>query len=574
MGLLDYVHVSLAAFSAYALGRLFLETNVYTSFLGGAILLGTIISVTGWWVPGFTKPILITMMLGSLIVFAVKCRSEYRFSLYPIFSFAICLLIFRHFAYQQYHFNNHDPAYWGYAYELLKADYFGPIRIPTLYPEQFAPTHILPSTVVASLAVLIDHITLPKLIEVRYLCVAFVMSGVLTRLIAHSEKKAPFVVALFASFFVFETELGYNFLISSYLYVLIVLEIFVIQKTQSNNKIALLFFSAILVLARAPIAYIAVGLFSYFWLISAKERYEPKILGTCVLVGLAIIPWLVFPPPFSRYCLDLSTSFMNPFNFDELLSIARASQWLMPDTFINFYLQTFEVRDTHELAQAKDVSAAKEGLLIILPLIGYLIVKLYLFPIMTGLSSNGIRPIASQPRPLVTAFGVFGVLSLGGWLFIRNGGMLDHQAHAFLVMSVPAFLFTATFCSMSRGRLGCLIIIAMIYAIPNLSLRLPFDQIFHTGIAKTHLRYNELLVATAGQNISSNRYKPSAETPMWISELRAMFVGSRVFVEDYPDETYEREFFGEDGATTSIMPAWAVSEHLLPDCAAKERKRF
>ena len=276
MNWIDYFSVAVAMLGAILLGRYFVTTTVFSSLLAGTAFAGAVLATSGWVVPGLSRQIVIAIFIaaaiGQLLQKNIKPRLaaiDWRLLVYLV----LTLILFRHFSYQEYFYNNHDPAYWGYAFELLKADYFGPIRMPTFYPEQIAPTHILPSTAVASLSVFLPDVTLPKLIEVRYLLVSVVFAGLLYRLTSLAGNRAPFLLlGAVCSFYVFEFEIGYNVLISSYFYVLLLSELMLLMTSNRTDAKAILFFSLILTVARGPITYMAIGLFLYYWFYFQRKQ--------------------------------------------------------------------------------------------------------------------------------------------------------------------------------------------------------------------------------------------------------------------------------------------------------------
>ena len=53
----------------------------------------------------------------------------------------------------------------------------------------------------------------------------------------------------------------------------------VIGLSPKPDRLALLFFSAILIISRGPIAYIAATLFVYFWIQFRDERFSPQTIA-------------------------------------------------------------------------------------------------------------------------------------------------------------------------------------------------------------------------------------------------------------------------------------------------------
>ena len=156
------------------------------------------------------------------------------------------------FSLSEYPFNSHDPVYWGFVIEALQADYSGRLQSPILSPLTLPVTHLLP---MMSLTVLIGFIPSPTLITVigiKHLLVILFFWRLSWTLVAQlSGKQLVYGLFLLGNlFFIFESELGYNFMVSSFLSKSTLKSILLMAK-RSDLSLVLLF-ALTLAVARGP----------------------------------------------------------------------------------------------------------------------------------------------------------------------------------------------------------------------------------------------------------------------------------------------------------------------------------
>lgn len=566
MSLLDYVGFLVALLGNGLLGRFITKKNWGTSVLAGLCISGSILAITGWFAPIYTRQIIFILfclgffnLLKDLKSFKNLPKLNFTLPLSIIFS----LLVFRHFSYENYFYNNHDPAYWGYAFELLRAEYFGPIKVPTFYPEQFAPMHILPSTAIVSLLVFTKNASLIHIIEIKYLLVSILFGNFYYRLSKEIPGRQLFLIlGLLFCFYIYELEIGYNTLISSYFYMLILIEILLLTLNKKPNHLELLFLSLILIIARGPIFYLAAALFIYYFFFFRQFRYNKKIIATGLIVICVMSTWVYFPRAFARACQDLGFNLMNPFDLAELTTLVGIRLWALPDTIVLLLLKYSEDINYFNLQNNLHSFETFKALLSVIPLIIYFLLKYYL-PLFLSIKYLASRADFSQDQRIkLNGILMFAGLSIIGWLFVRNGIQIAHQTHSYLLVSIASFFLLSVNCTYRPKSLMLLFPIAIIFATNGGIFHQPFQETFSSGIPKKHTMFDPI----RHQPTQNKFYVPKPDQEMWETEIEALLSGSRVKGEDYSEKILKKEFYGEDQSVTSIMPSWIISNSFPAYC--------
>ena len=126
-------------------------------------------------------------------------------------------------------------------------------------------------------------------------------------------------------FFIFESELGYNFLVSSFLYEVLLLEIAILLMAKRSDLSLVLLFALTLAVARGPLAYAALGASAILaW--HLRSQLTPVVGMFAALVSANILTWLSLPKPFAFFCDEAALSVVNPFSlaqFGELSAVAN-----------------------------------------------------------------------------------------------------------------------------------------------------------------------------------------------------------------------------------------------------------
>ena len=563
MSPLDYLGILFSLFCSGLLGLTITRHSISSSILAGLSIVGATLSVTAWFVPLYTKYIvflLFSLGLINLRSISFPIHVSLRRTITVLITVGFFLYIFRHFSYTNYFYNNHDPAYWGYTFELLRADYFGPTRVPTFYPENFAPTHIISQTVLVSLLSFSKHLTLATIIEAKYLLISITFGFLGEKVITRSNNVSFLIIGALLSFFIFELELGYNLLISSYFYTIILLQIVILALSKEPNELELIFFSLILMIARGPIFYMAFALVLYYLYSFSSLRFNKKVITTLLVVFCVMLTWAYFPGALERTCQDISFNIMNPLDLKQLLTIVGIRQWVLPDPIVSMLLQYTEDIDFFE--RQRDLYSDKtiNALVSVIPFIFYILVKYYV-PIMLSLRVLSERASHIQ-RIKLKGLVIFTFVSLWGWLFIRNGVQIAHQTHSYLLISMLTLILVVISTVRRPSRLVAFLPFCLLFIWERGLNDIPFSRTFMEGISKNHIKFD----ATKHKFNSEPFYVPKENQEMWKSEIEALLQGSRVSRADYGPAVLEREFSGDDQVMTSIMPMWIVLGKSEGEC--------
>jgi hypothetical protein len=467
MILADYLGFFLSIILTGLLGRSVTSNSYASSILAGLCILGTILAITAWFTPLYSRQIVfiafmiglknLPQNLGKSLPVPKECLEVLVFT-------AFFLVIFRHFSFHDYFYNNHDPAYWGFTFELLRADYFGPTKVPTFYPDSFSPTHILPQTALVPLLAFSKSPGLASIIEAKYLISAIFFGGFFHRLSKEIPiEKAILILGAMLMFVVYESELGYNLLISSYFYTFLLIEILILCLSKKPNEIELLFFSLILIIARGPIFYVASVMTIYYLYVFRKFRYNLIIILTSSAVFGVVITWASFPSALDRVCQDLTFNFMNPFDINQLITLTGIRAWALPDTIVGLLLKYSEDIYFPRLTDNPNSPDAYRAIISILPFMFYYIIKYYL-PVAWALwFLNRSGSLSVTQRIKLRGIAVYAAISLVGWLFIRNGWQVAHQTHNYLLASVLSLFLLLVCCSVKPRNLFVMLPIALIF---------------------------------------------------------------------------------------------------------------
>ena len=563
---LDYLGFIIALICSGLLGQNITKNSHTTSVLAGLCISGTILAITAWFIPLYSKHIVFILFIVSLRnlpqnfanlhLSLKKCFT----SLAPV---VVSLVIFRHFSSIDYFYNNHDPAYWGYTFELLHADYFGPTRVPTFYPENFSPTHILPQTMLVTLLAFSKNASLASIIEAKYLIISILFGGFFQRLTKEIPTSTLTLIgSTILALVIYESELGYNLLISSYLYTFLLIEIFILSISKKPNELELLFFSLMLIIARGPIFYVGATLALYYWYVFNRYRYQRTVVLTATAVLGVMMTWAYFPSALERVCQDLSFNIMNPFDLNQLISLTGIRLWALPDTLVMLLLKSTEDIHFTQLAENPYSPETYRALASVLPFLGYYILKYYM-PIILGLWFL-LRTISLSNVQQVKLKGIalYASVSLIGWLFVRNGWQVAHQTHNYLLASILSLSLVLVCCAIKPRSFALLIPITFIFTIDRGLSERPFQRTFEMGIPKNHIRYNPDVHGP----MRNSFYTPRSGESMWETEVIALLSGSRVRGTDYDPVTLDKEFFGSDTSMTSIMPMWVVTAAFPTGC--------
>jgi len=521
MFIISYIQILVGIVFMWLWGRVLVKNDIFASFLAGAVTAGCMLSFTVRFVPLYTREILSVLVLIGLIKLFIDYKDnniiiEYNLKILPVI--IIVGFFFRIFHYQNWIIESHDILYFSPSIEMLNANYFGNIRVPYYYPYELASNHLVPASFISSIGFLNMKPNLLYMLEIRYLISTLFISNILFQIYQNKKIKLwIYCIGVYFLFCIYGEELSANIGISSFVYVFILFQIF-LSSINKRKEMELLFFSILLIAAKTPIFYIATVLSFYLWIKYKNIRFSPLTIFAGSIVLLSLIFAVIIPPP------DEPTSFsiVFPFNRGDWSSFLSIKNWSLQDNFTKLIVPHINMTGFGTGGEIVLSQILKERFVSILfmgMLFTYILIKYYLpFYYLSKKYKNNHYNV----------FFIYMSVSLIGWLIVRNGGLLDHQIHAYRLASIVSFIFILYYCSSK----------SILYAI------LPIGLFFLIGHNPTYLfaksdyeDRKECEKCMKYESINSNIYKSEfyeikENEPYWKSESQAMILGKRILADD------------------------------------------
>ena len=517
-------------------GRVLVKNDIFVSVLAGATTAGCILSFTVRFVPLYTREILFIMVLVGLIKFIVDYKNnnltiEYDLKILPVI--IIVGIFFRIFHYQNWIIESHDILYFSPSIEMLNANYFGNIRVPYYYPYELSSNHLLPAGFVSSIGFLNMKPNLLYFLEIRYIAAILFIANVLFQIYEKKNIKLwVYCLGVYFLFFIYGEEISYNLAVSSFVYVFLLFQIF-LSSFKKGREIELLFFSILLIAAKAPIFYIAVALSFYLWFKNKNIRFSPLTIFSGLIVFLSLVSIAIIPPPSE----PVSFSIINPFNKDSLLSFAAIKGWTVSDNFKLLIEPYIDITGFgRNMGMIEIIKGKLMSIIFLAILIGYLIIKYYLPFYFLNKKHKNIE---------YNLFFIYMLVSLIGWLIVRNGGLLMHQAHAYLLASIVSFLFILMYSS-KKTMLYIIVPIGSFFLYGHNPTYISSKAVYEDkkDINGKFMRYAD--IDTTVNNLEKN-YIIKKNDPYWKSEYQAMMLGKRILADDIL-------LLGQRGTQNFVLP--------------------
>lgn len=560
MAVFDYFFFLASVCGSYAVGSTICRAGPVQSLIMGVLIQGLILGLTIWFLPSATKLLLTLVQLGAVLNvldqrtavitehFLIAREELFKPSIY--LSLILALGFAHSFSLHEYPFNSHDSVYWGYVFESLLADYSGSIRSPVLYPLALPVTHVLPMMSLTTLLVYASNLTLLSIIAVKHLVIVlfFWRAGwfLLNRI---NKSKLAYGIALIVSLiFIFESELGYNLMVSSYIYEVILLELVIILAAERIDLKLILMLLLVLIAAKASVAFAAMGATGIIaW--SCRDNIKLGAIAIGGLVAANVVTWLILPKPLVAsakfLCDEAKLSLVNPFSLTELRGLSSISNWVLPSSLTHMI---------HGVIDTLQIKYLLEG-----DALSYFIVVLFLFytflkfflPILLWIRT-GLREDGESMKPITNTLLVYLGLLWGGMFIIRIGGMPDHQFHGFLVLTI--FSFFALFWIGINNRLaGALVVVLGIHgAVFDGLTSKPFSAIQSQGIQREFLTYQ-----------SQGSWVSEGPLRLWHDEVKSLSAGRQRFLSELTEDQIRTYFVGEPADIESIASLWVVPTNNL-----------
>ena len=538
MGIIEYLFVVIGMIGLWSFGRIFVRVDVFSSFLAGILVSGGIVAVTARFMPLYTRELVGAMVLMGIIYTGRELL--YKVQVFPArlniwlgIVFVLTAVYFRFFHFSNYVYQSHDVVYFSPAFEMLTADYWGNLKVPTYYPFEMAANHLLPSAVLASTGFIAPHPNMMLFIEIRYLLIIVFVSHFVIQLHRIIKTKNLFIytIVTISLLMIYGDEISYNLIVSSFVYIFVLFQIIILILREEKNEKELLFFTIFLIASKAPVFYIAGAMGLYYWYHYKSKRFHPVVLTAGLITLCNLASWAIIPPPVAPGAGGFNL--MNPLNMKELFSFAAIYGWSMVDNFkhvLSYLLAPIDFRgfggnypSLMDLLRSRWNSiAALSGVII------YILIKYYA---VFWLGWKNLYSSLENRRIEMCGLLLYMGVSLLGWIFVRNDGFIDHQAHAYFFAAMVSMSFAIIIVSNAK-KWFLVIPIALFFIYGQDPSRVLMQS---SGEQRVSGKASYMAISDVKEQEGSNGfYIPAPGTPFWKMELEAMLLGLRLRAKDAP----------------------------------------
>ena len=419
------------------------------------------------------------------------------------------LYFFRGLNYQNHIYESHDLVYFSWIQEMITSQYTGAIKVGVAWPHLMAANHLLPGSMLAVLSIFLGHSSLVTSIEIRYLLVTLSFTTFFYTLLPHNATKT--IVAFFFCiliFSIYREELAYDLNISSFAYVIIILEILKGALLQKGDDRSLIFFSIILIIAKAPIFFIAGLMAAWFYYMAPASRFSTAVIFASFLVVFNLASWALVSPPVGE---SIQWNLVSPLRISNLVELRN---WVIPNNItaaFQSYLTNWFVPIAFTL---------------------YILVKYYgtYFLISRKFASEKLHSkfIELNVKIRLRGLSLYMLASLFAWLFIRNGQTVAHQSHAFQLAAVFTMATLMCFIVKFSNKYGYFVIcvLSLILSI-RLDITNPFSYVqVATLSSSSAVRYHEIIGVTRIN--ASGFYAPPEGESYGRAQVMASMLGLRL----------------------------------------------
>ena len=563
----DYFFFLASVCGSYAVGITLYRTGPVQSLILGLLSQGLILGVTIWFLPSATEWLLTLVQLGAVLYvlfqrptllskhFWIAREGLVQPSIYV--SFLLALAFTDSFSLHEYPFNSHDSVYWGYVFESLRADYSGPIISPVLAPLALPVTHVLPMMSLTTLLAYVPNLTLLNIIAAKHLVIVFFFwrAGWFLLTQIGKRKLAYGVILIVSLLFIFESELGYNLMVSSFIYEIILVELVILLSAKRIDMMLVLLLFLTLIAARASLSFAAMGASGILaWHLRENLKLEAWLIGGLVAANVAT--WLILPKPLvasssSFLCSESQLTLVNPFSLAELAGLSAIGNWVLPSSLTHMIYNFIDTLQSQYHVGAAALSYCIVGLFLI-----YIFLKFFL-PILLWIRTD-LKWESGSMKSSTRALLVYLAFLWGGMFVVRIGGSPDHQFHGFLVLAI--FSFFALFrVSINNQLVGALVVALGIHgAFFDGITSYPFSAILSQGIQKEHLNYE-----------ADSSWSSAGPPRLWHEEVKILAAGQQRSLSELSENQFRAYFSGEPADVESIASLWVVpSDKLRQGCNA------
>ncbi len=407
-----YLSLPFAALGYLGLGRELLPgPSPWRHFLAGLLAVAAVAGSLAWTAPLLIIPFARAAILAGWLALGWRAwRGDIRL---PAVRFdgrtAQCAVLAALLGLAftlRFHFSfvglGEEPYFLSPIVEFFQADYLGPLRSPAYYPWEVPATHILPPAVLAIVAALLPKGTMLQAIEIRFLLLLAAF-GRFTYLALRRSKPAPVWSAAVtaAALLVFHREIDTCVSYSTFLYIILILEVGVIVfwESDARDRAArdILFLLLAMVMGKTSIFYLPALAFVWVALRFPRQAFHPTVIFGALAAAAQILTVAGRPKPLFDVSIKLTLA--NPFGgrpgLDYYPSIGDA---LINETTVSrLFNQHYAV-----------------GIIAVLMLVA---VKYWLVPVR---AADRLAEADPGRREIYRVAEVFLMIALAGWVLIRH----------------------------------------------------------------------------------------------------------------------------------------------------------
>ncbi|MSO92227.1 MAG: hypothetical protein EXQ86_02360 [Rhodospirillales bacterium] len=408
----SYFLIVLAAVGCMGIGRLLIPVSPSgRQFIAGLTVIAGVSASLAWfaplWILPFSRLAVVAgcgvVLIGARKLFPIAWRRPSGLTIARavaavVLSLSVTLVLHYRFAEIVY-----ATYFAGQLVEIFKADYFGPLRIPSYYPWETAGSHIVAPTVISTLGALLPEGTMLAGMEIQFLLLTFIIARFLFIALGPIRPAALTwaLPILAAALIVFHYEYSEAAQTTTWWYWILSLELGIIifwEEGDADRRARdALFLLAAMVAAKTSIIYLPSLAFAWVVFRFPRQAVHPSVILCAVITLAQIVTTATRPFPFPDVSIGLSL-----FHFGD----RAALDWYYPT-----------IRDAlirPEMVQSLFSHHYVVGIFVVLALV---LVKYWIIP------SKAIdRLIREAPanREFFRTAEVVLLIALIGWLVMRH----------------------------------------------------------------------------------------------------------------------------------------------------------
>lgn len=412
MSILTYVLIGLAAGGCIGVGRVLLQgSSPGRQFIAGLTIIAGISSSLAWLAPLWILPFSRIAIVAGWAVLLFAARKLFPISrprvsgetlIKAVAAVALSLMITLGFHYRFTEIGD-STYYAGQLVEIFKADYFGPLRIPSYYPWEMTANHLVVPMAIATMAALLPDATMLEGLEIRFILLTFAVARFSFIVLHHTNLKTLGwgVASIASALLVYHFEFAAAAHVTTWFMWMLALELGILIFWEDGDadrlaRDALLILAAMAV-SKTTLIFLPAGVFAWVALRFPRQAFHPAVILSSLVTVAQIATTTMQPWPFP----DVSIGFSLFHFFDR-----AALDWYYPvtrDAFIR-----------PELLQPHLAYHYAVGVVLVVLMI---LVKFWLIPIK---AIDGLSRSPAFNREIHRIAEVFLLVALAGWIFLRH----------------------------------------------------------------------------------------------------------------------------------------------------------